>query len=97
MPKAPLLTEDQISARLDTLGGWERRGDTLVRSFRFRDFREAVEFVRRVADPGDEQNHDPDVAVHWNEVTLTLWTHASGGLTERDFRLAETIDRMVQT
>lgn len=94
MPKAPLLSDADVSARLERLGGWERAGDAIAKTFRFGDFREALGFVTRVADPADEQNHHPDVAIHWNEVTLTLWTHASGGLTERDFRLAETIDRL---
>jgi len=48
-------------------------------------------------DPADEQNHHPDVAIHWNVVTLTLWTHASGGITERDFRLANAIERILSS
>lgn len=92
MPKAPLLSGEEIAPRLARLRGWGLQGHAIVKRYRFRDFREALGFVNRVADPADEQDHHPDVAIHWNEVTLTLWTHASGGLTERDFRLAETID-----
>lgn len=94
MPKAPLLDDREIADRLSRVPAWARDGDTIARTFRFADFREAVEFLRRVTDPADEQNHHPDVQIHWNEVTLILWTHASGGLTERDFRLADTIDRL---
>ncbi|HEX9775917.1 MAG TPA: 4a-hydroxytetrahydrobiopterin dehydratase [Actinomycetota bacterium] len=94
MPKAPLLDESEIGRRLDALPAWERKGDQLVRTVRFADFTEAVAFVSRLVEPSNGQNHHPDVAIHWNEVTLTLWTHASGGLTERDFRLAATIDAL---
>ncbi len=94
MPKAPLLSSEDVRTRLAALTGWELREDRIAKRFRFGDFGEAVEFVRSLVAPADEQNHHPDVAIHWNEVTLTLWTHASGGLTERDFRLAETIDRL---
>ena len=92
MPKAPLLDEREIGARLDTLAGWELDGKAIVKRLRFNDFGEAVRFVNQLVGPSDEQNHHPDVAIHWNELTITLWTHASGGLTERDFRLAQTID-----
>jgi 4a-hydroxytetrahydrobiopterin dehydratase len=96
MPKAPLLDEDSIATRLAGLPDWERRGEGIARALDFADFTEAVAFVGRLVEPANDQNHHPDVAIHWNEVTLTLWTHASGGLTERDFRLAETIDRLIE-
>lgn len=92
MPKAPLLSDAAIDERLAGLAGWARRDRAIEKTFRFRDFREAVGFVTNLTDPADRQNHHPDVLIHWNEVTLRLWTHASGGLTERDFRLARTID-----
>lgn len=94
MPKAPPLDDKDVTRRLAGLPGWERRDHAIVRSFTFRDFREALEFVNRVADEADAQDHHPDVHIHWNEVTLELWTHASDAITERDFRLAEAIDRI---
>jgi 4a-hydroxytetrahydrobiopterin dehydratase len=93
MPKAPLLDDGEIDARLAALQGWKRDGETIVKRFGFKDFTEALAFVNRVAEPADAQNHHPDVAIHWNEVTLTLWTHASGGLTHRDFDLAHEIEK----
>ncbi len=97
MPRAPLLSEDEIGERLQGLPGWERQGDRLVKTFRFRDFREAVGFLTRLLDPADSQNHHPDVSIHWNELTISLWTHASGGITARDIRLAETIEALSGT
>jgi len=96
MPKAPLLTPEEVAARLQTLRGWAIAGSTLMKRFEFKDFRGAVDFLDQITPVADEQNHHPDVAIHWNELTLTLWTHASGGLTERDFRLAGTIDKMTE-
>ena len=96
MPKAPLLTEEQIVQALAALRGWALEGDRLVKRIVVRDFTEAVGLVQRLVAPSDEQNHHPDVAIHWNEVTLTLWTHASGGITERDLRLAHMIDRITE-
>jgi 4a-hydroxytetrahydrobiopterin dehydratase len=97
MPTAPLLTSVQIASRLAALPLWRLADGRLSRTFKTRDFRSALELVTRIADPADEQNHHPDVAIHWNLVTLTLWTHASDGITERDFRLAESIERILSS
>jgi len=96
MPKAPLLSPDEVATRLNKLDGWSLEGTQIVKHFEFKDFRGAVDFLDQITPVADEQNHHPDVAIHWNELTLTLWTHASGGLTERDFRLATTIDQMTE-
>lgn len=94
MPKAPPLPDDEIARRLADLPGWERRGRTIVKSFTFEDFRAGLDFVNRIAGEADAQNHHPDVHIHWNEVTLELWTHASDAITERDFRLAAAIEKL---
>ena len=94
MPKAPLLPADEVRSRLESLPGWALEGDKISKLFRFKDFREAVNFLNEITPIADEQNHHPDVQIDWNELTLTLWTHASGGLTERDFRLARAIDEL---
>jgi 4a-hydroxytetrahydrobiopterin dehydratase len=96
MPKATALPDDEIERRLTAHPDWVRRGTLLARTFTFRVFREALAFVNRVADEADAQDHHPDVHIHWNEVTFELWTHASNAITERDFRLAEAIDRIAE-
>jgi 4a-hydroxytetrahydrobiopterin dehydratase len=96
MPKAPLLTPNEIATRVKDLRGWTLERDKITRLFTFKDFAEAISFLGRITPVADEQNHHPDVLIHWNELTLTLWTHASGGLTERDFRLARAIDEMTE-
>ena len=97
MPAAPLLSDAEIASRLAALPTWRLADGRLMRTIKTRDFRSALELVTRIADPADEQNHHPDVAIHWNVVTLTLWTHASGGITERDFRLADAIERILSS
>jgi len=97
VPAAPLLSDAEIASRLAALPTWRLADGRLMRTIKTRDFRSALELVTRIADPADEQNHHPDVAIHWNVVTLTLWTHASGGITERDFRLADAIERILSS
>jgi len=64
----------------------------LTRTFRFKDFKEAMLFVNRMADVAEAEGHHPDFFVHWNEVRVELWTHATGGLHLSDFILAAKID-----
>lgn len=88
------LTEEQISAELETVE-WERRGDEIVREWKFSNFRTAMAFVNVVADLAEAANHHPDILVHgYNRVRLTLTTHSAHGLTERDFGLARRIDAL---
>jgi 4a-hydroxytetrahydrobiopterin dehydratase len=83
-----LLTEDEITARLDGLAGWQRQGDAITGTFTRADFRDSLLFVGAVAYLAEAANHHPDVAIAWNKVTLTLSTHSAGGLTAADFALA---------
>jgi 4a-hydroxytetrahydrobiopterin dehydratase len=89
-----LLSPAEITKRLAGLSGWELKGKALEKKFRFGDFRGAMAFVNRVADLAEVADHHPDLLIHYRQVTVVLWTHAAGGLTERDFRLAADIDRV---
>ncbi len=68
--------------------------DRLHRRFTFADFSAAWGFMSRVALLAEAQNHHPDWSNVWNRVEITLSTHDSGGLTERDERLARAIDAL---
>jgi 4a-hydroxytetrahydrobiopterin dehydratase len=80
------------AAGLARLPGWARAGRAIARTYRFEDFRGALAFVNRVGALAERQQHHPDIDIRYNEVTLSVWTHDAGGLTERDFRLAAAID-----
>ena len=77
--------------------GWrlEQNATRLECRFEFRDFLEAIRFVNRLAELAEQQGHHPDIAVHWNKVDLTLWTHKIGGLHENDFILAAKVNRLL--
>jgi 4a-hydroxytetrahydrobiopterin dehydratase len=66
--------------------------DALQRTFAFRDFNEAFGFMARVALLAERMDHHPEWSNVWNKVTVTLSTHAVGGLSERDLKLAEAMD-----
>jgi 4a-hydroxytetrahydrobiopterin dehydratase len=88
----PVLSDDEIDAKLRERPGWSREGDSLVREFKFEDFQASIDFVNRITPPAEEMNHHPDISISWNKVNLTLSTHSEGGITENDFELASRID-----
>jgi 4a-hydroxytetrahydrobiopterin dehydratase len=88
------LSEAEIERELGETPGWELAGDSIVRTMKFEDFKKAMDFVNRVAEVAEEANHHPDITIRWNTVVLTQSTHAAGGLTEHDFRLARTLNAL---
>jgi 4a-hydroxytetrahydrobiopterin dehydratase len=68
--------------------GWDEVDKALERTFSFEDFRGALGFVNRVGELAEAENHHPDIAIHYNRVTLRWWTHTAGGITDRDRELA---------
>lgn len=88
------LGDDEVKAKLSSLEGWDGKGDAIEKQFQFEDFTGSVEFVNRITPVANEMNHHPDLAISWNTVTVTLSTHSEGGLTEKDFELAQKIDSL---
>jgi 4a-hydroxytetrahydrobiopterin dehydratase len=76
--------------------GWQIGEGEIVREFSLGSFRSAIEFVDRVADLAEEEEHHPDIFVFYNKVRLVLSTHKAGGLSRKDFLLAARIDRMAE-
>ena len=68
---------------------WNEVDNALERTFDFDDFRGSLAFVNRVGELAEAENHHPDIAIHYNKVTLRWWTHTAGGITDRDRALAE--------
>ena len=88
------LTDEEIEERLAEVEGWERDGDAIRQRFRFEDFQGSIDFVNRLTPEAEEMNHHPDLAISWNEVTVTISTHSEGGLTANDFELARRIEQV---
>ena len=87
------LPRSEAEGLLREIPQWSMGERTIAREFRFRDFRQAMDFVNRVAAIANEQDHHPDVFISYNKVQLTLTTHKIGGLSPNDFIVAAKIDR----
>jgi 4a-hydroxytetrahydrobiopterin dehydratase len=88
----PALTPQEAQDRLGSLPGWRIESGELTRTFAFKDFVAALEFVNRVGQAAETAGHHPDIDIRYNKVRLSLVTHDSGGLTENDFGLAAQAD-----
>jgi 4a-hydroxytetrahydrobiopterin dehydratase len=88
------LTPEQIKGALPSVREWKKQSAEIRRTFQFKDFVAAMDFVNKVARVAEEANHHPDIDIRWNKVTLALATHSEGGLTQNDFDLARKIDAL---
>ena len=88
------LTAAQIKTALAAVPDWAKQRNTITRTFEFKDFPAAIKFVNAVAKLAEKAWHHPDIDIRWNKVTLTLTTHDAGGLTEKDFALANQFNRL---
>ncbi|MBI3027327.1 4a-hydroxytetrahydrobiopterin dehydratase [Candidatus Woesearchaeota archaeon] len=90
------LSIKEVHDRLQELSGWEMSDHTSIfKEFEFESFKEAMEFVNKVAEEAQRQNHHPDILIRYNKVTLTLTTHDEGGITYKDFKMAKIIEQLV--
>lgn len=75
--------------------GWSNVNDALQRTCTFDSFTDAIAFVNDVARLAESQNHHPDITITYRKVALTLTTHDAGGITEKDFVLAVSINALM--
>ena len=88
-----LLNEEEITQKLSKLNRWEHEENQIIKQFQLKDFAEALSFVNKVGAVAEEMDHHPDIFIHsWNKVKITISTHSEGGITQKDFDLAEKIE-----
>lgn len=89
------LELEQINGYLTQVDGWEViENKKIQKNFKFKNFKEAVNFVNKVAEVAETEQHHPDIYIFYNRVNLALYTHAIGGLSENDFIMAAKIDKL---
>jgi 4a-hydroxytetrahydrobiopterin dehydratase len=90
------ISESEARARLTEVPGWDVGDKSLLRKLTFASFPEAVAFTVKVAFVAEAADHHPDILINYRRVTLTLWTHTEGGITEKDFALAKEINKLIK-
>jgi 4a-hydroxytetrahydrobiopterin dehydratase len=87
------LSAHEIDSRIKNLAGWKVESGELVRTFQFPDFGASLRFVNSVGELAEKAGHHPDIDIRYNKVRLALVTHDAGGISAKDFDLAESINR----
>ena len=90
------LDQRSIDERLDKLEGWEYKDDAIHTTFEFENFKEAFATMTRIAFEAELQQHHPEWTNVYNTLSISLYTHHAGGLTEKDFKLAHTIEDLME-
>lgn len=84
-----LLNDADIQTKLATLPDWQRNGNTISKTYKFKNFIEAIAFISSLVEPSEAAGHHPDLhVVGYNKVIVNLTTHDEGGITDKDFALA---------
>ena len=93
-PDMDLLNENEIRTHMQTLSEWRRDGHAIQKEWTFRDFPTAIDFINKVAELAEAHNHHPELFNVYNRVSLRFSTHDAGGLTQKDFDIAQAIEKI---
>lgn len=94
--KAAALGDEQVSKYLSQLPGWQRQGNEIVKTFKFKNYHETMAFVNATAWVSHRENHHPDLEVGYNACKIRYSTHSAGGLSDNDFICAAKIEALLK-
>jgi 4a-hydroxytetrahydrobiopterin dehydratase len=90
-----ILSVSEINESLSRLEGWsiEDNGRAIEKNLSFKNFKEAIAFINKMAEIAEREGHHPDLNLYgYNNLRIKLTTHSVSGLTSKDFGIAEKID-----
>lgn len=88
------LKEEEVNTLLEDILSWEIKNSHVFKQFKFKNFKEAMAFVNKVAKIAEQEGHHPDITINYNKVSIELFTHTINGLSENDFIVAAKIDEI---
>jgi len=91
------MTEQEIEKHLKEIDGWEYVDGAIETSFQFANFKEAFSVMTRIAFECEAQGHHPDWSNVYNALSISLSTHDAEGVTEKDFKLAKSIEEIIDS
>jgi 4a-hydroxytetrahydrobiopterin dehydratase len=94
--KAAALGDEQVAKYLAQLPGWQRQGNEIIKTFKFKNYHETIAFVNATAWVSHREDHHPDLEVGYNTCKIRYSTHAVGGLSDNDFICAAKIEALLK-
>ena len=94
MSESKKLRKEEVELEMKELPLWRMEGGSIMRVFDFPDFKNALNFVNKIGDLAEKSNHHPDIKLSWGRAEVRISTHSAGGITSKDFKLAEEVDAL---
>ena len=91
------LSKVEIQQKLNEMRGWSQMGKAIQKRYTLKSFVPAIELVNKIAAVAEKEGHHPDITINYNVVGISLSTHSEGGVTQKDFYLAQQIDKLAET
>lgn len=90
------MNAQEINEKLKTLTDWSYQSESksLVKTFSFKSYSKNISFVNAIAWIANKLNHHPDLEVTFNKCVVKITTHDEGGISEKDFQLANEIEKL---
>ena len=88
------ISEEEFKKQFESVQteNWNETGGFLQKSFQFKDFKEALDFINKVGMISESMNHHPEILNNYNKVHLKLKTHDKNQITELDHQMAKKVD-----
>ena len=96
-PMISLIEKSQLDLFIEKNPSWIIDNKTIKKEFKFDNFIDAFGFMSKVAILSEKMDHHPDWQNTYNKVKINLTTHDKGGITINDTKLAESIDKLINT
>lgn len=91
------LSKNEIQLKLKDMRGWTHQGKAIQKRYTLKSFMPALGLVNKIAEAAEKAQHHPDITINYNVVGIALSTHSEGGVTQKDFDLAQQIDKLAET
>ena len=91
------LSKTEIQQKLKGMPQWSYAGKAIHKKYTLKSFMPAINLVNKIAEAAEKAGHHPDITINYNVVGISLSTHSEGGVTDKDFALAEEIDQIAAT
>ena len=91
------LSKNEIQEKLRDMRGWSHVGKSIQKRYTLKSFVPAIGLVNKIAEVSEKAGHHPDITINYNVVSIALSTHSEGGVTQKDFDLAQQIEKLAET
>ena len=91
------FSKAEIHEKLKDMRGWTHQGKAIQKRYSLKSFVPAITLVNKIAELAEKEQHHPDITINYNVVGISLSTHSEGGVTQKDFNLAQQIDNLAET